>query len=128
MTNQEQAFIRGIQKRAAECGLEKTAFVGNLIGGLIRGLVVPAAVHTGTHALLNKAILRPGIVGKGAKMLVGGLGHTNPFVNTISNMAFHMGLHQPTEMIADPIAKVFEDSPEDIQRRHNQQQQQYAQR
>lgn len=123
---QEQAFIRGIQKRAAEYGLEKTAFVGNLIGGLLRHLVVPAAMHTGTHALLNKAITRPDLLGKGAKALVGGLGHANPFVNTLSNMAFHMGMAQPTDMVADPVAKVFEDSPEDTRRHHNQQQH-YAQ-
>ena len=92
----EQAFLKGMCKRA----MEKKAFVGGLAGGLIRGIVpytIAGKALSGIQSrVLPHIMSRPGFVGRAATKLNNGL-NTN-----IGGMVGHMGMHQALSPVIDP--------------------------
>jgi len=92
----EQAFLKGMCKRA----MEKEAFVGALAGGLMRGIIpytIAGKVMSGVQSrVLPHLMRRPGFVGTAATKLNNGL-NTN-----IGGMVGHMGMHHALSPVIDP--------------------------
>ena len=95
----EEAFLRGMCKRA----MEKDAFVGALAGTLFRGIVPHLVAGKATNLLTSKVLPRfmakPGLVGRGANMV------NNVFTDQgAKGMAGQIGMHMAlAPLISKPI-------------------------
>lgn len=97
----QQAFLRGVYKRASELGLEKEAFVGPLAGMVLSGVAgVGGASLLGRGLTALGAKKGTGFVGKAAK---GIMTHANKPGTGFKPLLAQMGLFSAGSMITDPL-------------------------
>lgn len=115
------AFIRGINKRASELGLEKSAILGAILGGLTRigGTVLTDVGARKGLAALAKLRKRQGILGRigraVAPMHAKMISRSPGLAGTTNNMLLMTG----SGLLADPLISPIASKIESMDNRHD---------
>jgi hypothetical protein len=97
----EAAFIRGMQKRAAQLGLEKEAFVAPLLAGALDLIGSFGGAHLLTKGLGRLAAAKNlGTLGKGAKQFYK---WTQSPGTTMGPLVGNMAMMTASDMVTRPI-------------------------
>jgi hypothetical protein len=103
MTAKQQAFLRGMQKRAQECGLEKTAVVAGLVGGLGR-MVLPHILAGQVTSKILPGLARNKWLANNFKRTSNVLNRTSNYIN--GNGAMNQAANLGLQFAVHPLAQI----------------------
>ncbi len=104
---QENAFIRGFLARAESLGLEKSAFVQPILGGIMRHFAAPILSSELTSRGLGALAKRQGAIGRNALKLQQKL-QASPGLNTAYMIGTDMALSPFISKVTEPIADLID--------------------